>query len=86
MFYSISHRQKLINQTLTFAEFDVFLVVYVSYRDKKQIFFLNDKDLGMKEAQKQDIVQNGRIFRIFIINSLWNVGMGIEFQIFFHSE
>ena len=58
----------------------------------------NDEDVGMKKAQKQDIIQNGRIFGILypflhstqyyshIMDSLWNVGMGIEFQIFSHSE
>ena len=52
----------------------------------------------MKKAQKQDIIQNGRIFGILypflhstqyyshIMGSLWNVGMGIEFQILFPSE
>ena len=52
----------------------------------------------MKKAQKQDIIQNGRIFVILypflhstqycnhIMDSLLNVGMGIEFQIFSHSE
>ena len=53
----------------------------------------------MKKAQKQDTIQNERIFGILypflhstqyyshiIHHSLWNVGMGIEFQIFFHSE
>ena len=56
-----------------------------------------DEDVGMKKAQKQDI-HNGRIFEFLypflhstqyyshIIDGLWNVGMGIEIQIFFHCE
>ena len=26
-----------------------------------KIFFKNDEDVGMKKAQKQDIIQNGRL-------------------------
>ena len=35
-------------------------------RNKKQKFSFqkNDEDVGMKKAQKQDIIQNGRIFGI----------------------
>ena len=95
-------KQNLVDNrllTLTFVlqiGFGRIITVTVETRDKNK----NDRDVGMKKAQKQDIIQNGTIFGILypflhstqynyysqIMASLWNVGMGIEFQILFHSE
>ena len=72
------------------------MYMYVSQETK----IFSQKWWGCRDekAQKQDIIQNGRIFGIpypflhstqycsHIMDSLLNVGMGIEFQIFFHSE
>ena len=33
-------------------------------RNKRQNVLINDRDVGMKKAQKQDVIQNGTIFGI----------------------
>ena len=66
---------------------------------KKQKFsFKNDEAVGMKKTQKQEIIQNGSgilypflhstqyYSHIITDHGLWNVGMGIKLQLFFHSR